>query len=117
MSSKQVEFFLKLRDGAQMIVDAANECLESLAPPGIHEKKQDNLPGSENLKDLPWKSYQTKEAAGLDEAAWVFADTRGAEALLAILKTKDKAQVGSFEYSRSGPEKQFISRKPLKPKT
>jgi hypothetical protein len=37
--SKQVEFLVKLRDGAQMIADAANEYLETLAPPGVKEEK------------------------------------------------------------------------------
>lgn len=32
MSSKQVEFLVKLRDGAQMIADAANDFLETLGP-------------------------------------------------------------------------------------
>lgn len=39
MSSRQVEFLVKLRDGAQMIADAANEYLESLAPAGVKENK------------------------------------------------------------------------------
>ena len=39
MSSKQVEFLVKLRDAALMVVDAANEALESLAPPGVKENK------------------------------------------------------------------------------
>jgi hypothetical protein len=39
MSSKQVEFLVKLRDAAQMIADAANEYLETLATPGVKENK------------------------------------------------------------------------------
>ena len=83
--------------------------------PEAQERKAE-LPGSESLEGLPWRSYQTKQDAKPDEAAWIFANTKGAEALSAVLKTKDKAQIGTFEYSRSGPEKQFISRKPLKSK-
>ena len=37
--SKQVEFLVKLRDGAQMIADAANEYLETLVTPGVKENK------------------------------------------------------------------------------
>ena len=37
--SKQVEFLVKLRDGAQIIADAANEYLETLATPGVKENK------------------------------------------------------------------------------
>jgi len=98
-----------------MASEALNEYIQSLALPEIEERKAE-LPSSENLETLPWRSYQTKQDAKPDEAAWIFSDTKGAEALLAILKTRDKTQIGAFEYSRSGREKQFISRKPLKPK-
>ncbi|MBT0160419.1 hypothetical protein G4O51_10680 [Candidatus Bathyarchaeota archaeon A05DMB-2] len=37
---KQIEFLIKLRDGCLMIADAANEYLDSLAPPEVKEKKQ-----------------------------------------------------------------------------
>lgn len=107
MSSKQIEFLVKLRD-------ALSEYLDTLAPPGVKEEKPAVLPGTENLKDLPWKSYATKQAANQDEAAWIFANTQGAESLNAALKVKDRVQIGSFEFSRSGQEKQFISRKPVK---
>ena len=35
--NKKIEFLVKLRDGCQMLVDAANEYLESLAPPEVKE--------------------------------------------------------------------------------
>jgi len=93
--------------------------LANTLPPAVvttekHEA-QPSLPGSETLSVLPWKSYQTKQAAKENEAAWIFANTKGAEALLASLKTKDKVQISKFEYNLSqGHDKQFISRKPLK---
>jgi hypothetical protein len=37
---KQVEFLVKLRDGCQMIADAANEYIDSMAPPEAKEKTQ-----------------------------------------------------------------------------
>ncbi len=37
---KQVEFLVKLRDASQMIADAANEYLETFAPPGTKDAKQ-----------------------------------------------------------------------------
>jgi hypothetical protein len=37
---KQVEFLVKLRDGCQLIADAANEYIDSMAPPEAKEKKQ-----------------------------------------------------------------------------
>lgn len=114
MNSKQVEFLVKLRDAAQMMADSANEYIDSLAPNVTNQEKSVALPGSTDLSQLPWKSYKTKQAAAPDEAAWIFADTQGAESLHATLKTKDRAQIGSFDYSLSGREKQFISRKPVK---
>ena len=82
------------------------------APPAKNEPGQ--LPGTD-FDNLPWKSYQTKQAAKTDEAAWVFSNAQGAEALLSTLKAKDgKAKIGNFEYQLQGPERQFIARKPVK---
>lgn len=64
---------------------------------------------------LSWKSYKTKQVAGPTEAAWIFVNTQGAEALLSTLKSKDgKAKIGNFEYQLQGSDHQFISRKPVK---
>jgi hypothetical protein len=41
MSSKQVDFLVKLRDAATMITDATNEYLESLAPSEVKEEALD----------------------------------------------------------------------------
>lgn len=72
------------------------------------------LPGTD-LDKLPWKSYQTKQTAKPDEAAWIFSNAQGAEALLATLKSKDgSAKIGNFEYQLQGAERQFIARKPVK---
>lgn len=80
--------------------------------PAKNEGKQ--LPGTDFDK-LSWKSYATKQAAGPEEAGWIFANTQGAEALLSTLKSKDgKATIGAFEYTIQGKEHQFISRNPVK---
>jgi cell division septation protein DedD len=72
------------------------------------------LPGTD-FSRLPWKSYKTKEAAEPNEAAWIFSNANGAEALLATLKSKDwKATIGTFEYQLQGKDRQFIARKPVK---
>jgi hypothetical protein len=70
------------------------------------------------LAKLPWKSYQTKEAAKPGEAAWIFANVQGVEELAKALKKSsgEKLILGDQEYSFSGKEKQFISRKPAKSK-
>jgi hypothetical protein len=38
MTSKQVEFLVKIRDTCQMFADAANEYIESMAPPEVKTK-------------------------------------------------------------------------------
>jgi hypothetical protein len=80
-----------------------------------NEKDQQQLSGSKGLDELPWKSYKTKQAAGPDEAAWIFSNTKGAEALLATLKSKDgKVTIESFEYQLQGNARQFIARNTIK---
>jgi len=82
------------------------------SPPAENEPNQ--LSGK-NFDNLPWKSYKTKQAAGPDDAAWIFSNTEDAKALLSALKSKDgKAKIGSFEYQLQGTERQFIARKPAK---
>lgn len=83
------------------------------APPQS-KNEPGQLPGTDFDK-LPWKSYKTKQAAGPEEAAWIFSNAQGAEALLSTLKSKDgKTTIGTFEYQLQGPERQFIARKPVK---
>ena len=38
--NEQVDFLVKLRDASQMLADAANEYIESLAPPEVKENNQ-----------------------------------------------------------------------------
>jgi hypothetical protein len=69
---------------------------------------------SSDLGRLPWKSYRTKENAAPEEAAWVFSNTFGTQALLTTLKNSNgKLKIGSFEYQLQGRDGQFIARKPL----
>jgi hypothetical protein len=51
-----------------------------------------------------------------DGETWIFANTKGAEALLSTLKASSDRKVtpGSFEYMIQGEESQFIARKPVK---
>jgi hypothetical protein len=68
-----------------------------------------------DVDKLPWKSYKTKQPASPEEAAWIFSNTQGAEALLSIVKSKDgQAKIENFEYQLQGAQHQFISRKPIK---
>jgi hypothetical protein len=77
------------------------------------------LPGSEDLGKLPFKSYKTKEAAGENEAGWIFRNTKGAEALADLIEKQGKGvtvQIGQhrFEVKFSGADSQFIGRAPIK---
>ena len=122
----EISLLLIERDAAQYKVERIDELLNLIGhAKGLEDVKKETpatenrtgqaLPGSEDLNKLPWRSYQTKEAAKENEAAWIFANTKGAGALLATLKTKgEKVQLGKFEYQLQGNEKQFIARKPLK---
>ena len=85
---------------------------KKVAQPVKSESTQ--LPGTDFSK-LPWRSYATKQAAGPDEAAWIFSNTKGSDSLLATLKSKEgKTAIGSWTYSLQGNERQFIARSPLK---
>lgn len=51
-----VDFYVKARDGAQLIADAANEQLEKMAPPSVKY-------GEKDFDNLKWK---TKEGIKAD---------------------------------------------------
>lgn len=108
LAEVQVDFFNAIEAAA---VDAKRQIASIFEVKGVSTTE---LPGSEKLAELPFISYKTKEHAKENEAGWIFANSKGAEALVSVLKTKDKAKIGLFEYSFSGKEKRFISRKPVK---
>ena len=74
------------------------------------------MTGLPDLDKLPWKSYQTKQlTTNPKEAAWIWANARGAEALAEQMKQHNgKVSVSGMEYMFSGQTQQFISRKPSK---
>jgi hypothetical protein len=104
---------------AEQITELLNKIGESKeltsTTPSNENKQTQQLLGSTDFNQLPWKSYKTKEKAEPTEAAWIFSKTSGAEALLATIITNGgKAQLGIFEYQLQGSERQFIARKPIK---
>jgi hypothetical protein len=106
--AEQIDELLNKIGEAKGYADAENQ--ES-----VTEKKETSLPGSEDLSKLPWRSYKTKQDAKEEEAAWIFSDTHGAEALSATLRSKDgKATIGPNTYTLQGDKKQFISRRPAR---
>ena len=79
------------------------------------------------INDLLWTTYKTKERAQPSQAAWTFSDParhgkredeRVVEELVKAIRASEneKLQLGDMEYSFSGAEKQFISRRPAKKK-
>jgi hypothetical protein len=119
-SDYEISMLIIERDACYTKAQAIDELLNRIgqakgfADASKPTSKPDNsgLPGTD-LSNLPWKSYKTKQNATPDEAAWIFSNTQGAEALLATLKSNDgKKTIGNFEYTFSGNEKQFIARKP-----
>lgn len=118
------EYTIKANIDSDQEVDVAKASIEGrldgwlanmTATPTEKTKTEPSLPGAEDFSQLPWKSYNTKEDAKPNEAAWIFSDIKGAESLLASVRTKDKVKIGKFEYNlRQGRDKSFISRKPVK---
>jgi hypothetical protein len=106
---EQIEELLKRIEKAKGFSDD-----EKTSPVTSNKSESKQLPGPDFDK-LPWMSYKTKQAAGPNEAAWIFYNTEGAEALRAIMNANvGDAKIGNFEYQRQGPEGKFIARKPIK---
>ncbi|MGD6809852.1 MAG: hypothetical protein ACQCN3_09160 [Candidatus Bathyarchaeia archaeon] len=63
--NKQVEFLVKLRDASQMLADATNEYIESLAPPEVKEASKTTAVVQEiNFSTL---KFETQQGARLGE--------------------------------------------------
>ena len=74
---------------------------------------------ADELAQLPWKTYRTKQSCKPDGAGWVFCNTPGAGALVDLIEKQGKnvrVQIGqhTFEVRFSGAENQFIGRSPIK---
>lgn len=68
------------------------------------------------LGKLPWKPYKEGH-----RAAWIFADTKGAEQLAEMIRHSEegKVEIAEFTYRFSGPKENptmFISRNPTETK-
>jgi hypothetical protein len=67
--SKQVDFLIKVRESAQILADAANEYLESLAPPEVRGEKSQrpeawtDRVGSWNPEHITWIAAQGDKGA------------------------------------------------------
>ncbi len=69
MLNKQADFLVKLRDAGQMIADAANELLASMAPPEHEVRKEHAAVGEITFTILKWDA-QTCSKLGDFEVAY-----------------------------------------------
>ena len=122
MTSKQVDFLVKLRDAGQMIADAANELLKSMTPP---EPGLENEPAAveetafTTLKWDPQKGsklgdFEVAYKASNIEDKWqhAFNILRSSNA---TIKERYRGKGYSYSYWVYGQDK--IYRQKIKPKT
>ena len=69
MSSKQIEFLVKLRDSLAMAAEATNDYIESLAPVGVRNEKKTMVTVSEtNFSILKFESQQGTKLGSFEVA-------------------------------------------------
>lgn len=122
MTSKQADFLAKLRDAGQMIADAANELLKSLAPPEIGLGNEQAAVGEITFTILKWDAqagsklgdFEVAYKASNDENKWqhAFNILRNSNA---TIKTRYHGESYSHSYWIYGQDR--IYRQKLKPKT
>jgi hypothetical protein len=119
---KQIEFLVKLRDASLMVADAANDYLESMAPPETKDKKQITTVQEVTFTTL---RYETQQGAKLGEYEIAHKQNnlqdkwQSAYNILrnsnATIKERYHGEGYQFSYWLYGEEK--IYRQKLKPKT
>lgn len=100
-----------IRDGLRTIVEKLSQIDKAYREMPQEAKAELEL-SPEQLEKLPWKPYREGH-----RAAWIFADTEGAEKLHELIKESEtgKVPIGEFEYRLSkGDNRDFISRNPIK---
>jgi len=119
---KQVEFLVKLRDASQMIADAANEYLETFAPPAAKENKQPAAVQEITFATLRFEAqqgaklgeYEIAYRSGNIEDKWrqAYNILRNSNATI-----KDRYHGEGYQYSYWLYGEDRIYRQKLKPKT
>jgi len=68
------------------------------------------------IEKLPWKDYQRKQPCRPGDPGWIFTNVEGAQELASLIKAspKEKLVLPPYQFSFSGQENQFISRRPIK---
>ena len=121
MTSKQADFLVKLREAGQIIVDAANDLLKSMAPPelGLEEQASVNEVTFSSLKWDAQKGAQLGDFAVAYKASNIEDKWRYAFNILrssnATIKERYHRTGYSYAYWVYGQDK--IYRQNLKPKT
>jgi len=68
MTSKQVDFLVKLRDAGQMIVDAANALLKSITPPELGLENEHAAVNEITFATLKWDAQKGSKLGDFDVA-------------------------------------------------
>lgn len=122
MISEQTDFLVKLRDAGQMIADAANELLKSMAPPESGAENEHAAVGEITFTILKWDAqtgsklgdFEVAHKASNDENKWqhAFNILRNSNA---TIKTRYHGESYSHSYWIYGQDKIYSQK--LKPKT
>lgn len=120
--NKQIEFLVKLRDASQMLAEATNEYIDSLAPPEVKENNKTSAAVQEiNFSTLKFETQQGAKLGEYDiaykannlEDKW-----RPAYTILrnsnATIKDRYHGETYAYSYWLFGEDK--IYRQKLKPK-
>jgi hypothetical protein len=121
MSSKQAEFLVKLRDGAQMLADAASEFLKSMAPPELGLDKEPTAVQEITFTMLKFDPQKGAQLGDYDvaykavniEEKWIHA-FNVLKSSNATIQNRYHGQVYQYSYWIYGENK--IYRQKLKPK-
>ena len=68
MNSRQADFLAKLRDGSQMIADAANDLLESMAPPELGLENEHAAVNETTFNILKWNAQEGAQLGDFEVA-------------------------------------------------
>jgi hypothetical protein len=119
---RQVEFLVKLRDGFQMIADAANEYIDSMAPPEDRDKTQAATVHEVTFTTLKFEDQQGAKLGKFEiaykqnnlEDKWrpAYSILRNSNATI-----KDRYHGEGYQYSYWLYGEDRIYRQKLKPKT
>jgi hypothetical protein len=121
--NKQVEFLVKLRDASLMLADAANEYIDSLAPPEVKETSK--TPAAVQEITFSTLKFEVQQGARLGEFEIAYKQNnlpdkwQSAYNILRINNStiKDRYHGETYQYSYWLYGEDKIYRQKLKPKT